>query len=424
MAAPLLYSDKLPLRRVEDLPLYRTEAAGRMLPWVFGRATVNPVPLDLLGAEWLVADHPIAGIDRVTVGGLPTEGWQLVQQLDATDRPISVLRLAQPTTALAVAVTVAGRRHPDTGELLATPAAIVRELLRLCGHTEPRDAWAGLDADYGQTTLGIVFGDEVALREAIAAVVEPLGAMWRPGWATRRAPGLPAATLDPSVVETITARADNTRLFTTARVTYAYDWAAGAARASMNLAAPQAVNVWGDLPMQIDLPAVRTARDALAIASARLADAARARWVLDASDVSDRVGELLVGMTVQVSHPHVPAGLAVLTSVTLDRERGAYTLKAEMHSTSAPRVDLVRRGSALVPSPTQAAPITYRDGVATFTILDDLGQPMAGAAVTLDGLVTANTNPLGQVQFRTPRGAHTLTVRMPGFAPLQLEVVV
>jgi hypothetical protein len=176
--------------------------------------------------------------------------------------------------------------------------------------------------------------------------------------------------------------------------------------------------------MQIDLPAVRTARDALAIASARLADAARARWVLDASDVSDRVGELLVGMTVQVSHPHVPAGLAVLTSVTLDRERGAYTLKAEMHSTSAPRVDLVRRGSALVPSPSQAAPITYRDGVATFTILDDLGQPMAGAAVTLDGLVTANTNPLGQVQFRTPRGAHTLTVRMPGFAPLQLEVVV
>ena len=68
--------------------------------------------------------------------------------------------------------------------------------------------------------------------------------------------------------------------------------------------------------------------------------------------------------------------------------------------------------------------MTYRDGVATFTIQDDAGQPMAGAAVTLDGLYTANTDASGKVQFRTPRGAHTLTVRMPGFADITLEVVV
>ena len=51
MAAPLLYTDNLPLRKAEDLPQYRAEAAGRVLPWVFGNATVNPVPLDLAGAE-------------------------------------------------------------------------------------------------------------------------------------------------------------------------------------------------------------------------------------------------------------------------------------------------------------------------------------------------------------------------------------
>lgn len=424
MAAPLLYSDKLPLRRVEDLPQYRAEAAGRMLPWVFGHATVNPVPLDLTGAEWLVADHPIAGIDRVTVGGLPTDGWQLVQQLDATAKPIAVLRLAQPSTTQAVAVTVAGRRHPQTGELLATPGAIVRELMRLCGYSEARDAWAGLDAAYGQTSLGIVFSEDATLREAIAAVIEPLGAMWRPGWAARRAPGQAVATLDLSVVESISARADNTTLFTTARVTYGYDWSASAARASMSLSAPQAVAAWGDLPLQIDLPAVRTARDAFAIASDRLADAARQRWILEAQEVSDRVGELREGMTVRVSHPHVPSGLAVLTSVTFDREHGNYSLRAEMFSTSAPRVEMLRRGSALVPTASQSAPISYRDGVATFTILDDLGQPMAGAAVTLDGLLTANTDAAGQVQFRTGRGSHTLTVRMPGYATLELEVVV
>ena len=58
MAAPLLLTDKLPLRRASDLPNYRTDAADKLLPWVFGRATLAPVPLDLVGAEWLVADHP------------------------------------------------------------------------------------------------------------------------------------------------------------------------------------------------------------------------------------------------------------------------------------------------------------------------------------------------------------------------------
>ncbi|RYF53097.1 MAG: carboxypeptidase regulatory-like domain-containing protein [Comamonadaceae bacterium] len=56
--------------------------------------------------------------------------------------------------------------------------------------------------------------------------------------------------------------------------------------------------------------------------------------------------------------------------------------------------------------------------------MDDLGQPMAGAAVTLDGLLTANTDAAGVVQFRTPRGEHTLTVRMPGFADITIEAVV
>ena len=423
MAAPLLYSDNLPLRRVEELPQYRAEAAGRALPWVFGRATVSPVPLDIAGAEWLVADHPIAAIDRVTVKGSPTQGYQLLQRLDETGHPIAVLRLAQAAGADPVTVSVVGRRHPNTGAVLDTPAAIVRELLRLCGHAEPRDAWAGLDASYGHTALGLVIAEEMPLRQAVAAVVEPLGAMWRPGWAARRGPGVPAATLDAAVVENITARAEKSALFTTARVTYAYDWAAGAARASMNLTATQAVAQWGELPLQIDLPAVRTARDALAIGSARLADAARTRWVFEA-DADARVGDLREGMTVQLAHPHAPAGLAVLTSVSLDREQGRYNLTGELFASGAPRIELVRRGAALTPTPTDTAPITYRDGVATFTVLDEFGQPMAGAAVTLDGLLTANTDARGQVQFRTPRGPHTLTVRMPGYADFTLEVVV
>ena len=38
--------------------------------------------------------------------------------------------------------------------------------------------------------------------------------------------------------------------------------------------------------------------------------------------------------------------------------------------------------------------------------------------------IAANTNAAGQVQFRTARGPHTLTVSAPGYATFELEVIV
>lgn len=424
MAAPLLLTDKLPLRRASDLPGYRADAAGRLLPWVFGRATLAPVPIDLQGQEWIVADHPIVAIERVTVAGQATTGWQLAQRLDATGAPIAVLRLAQPTTKDAVAATVVGRRHPQTGAALTAPGPIVRELMRLCGRVEDVDAWAGLDAAYGGLELGLVLDAQTTLREALAAVVEPLGAMWRPGWAEPRAVGEPVAVLDARSAESVSARAEASGLATVARVTYLQDWAAGAARGALEIAAPDAVERWGELPVDMALPGVRRAKDALAIATARLADAARVAWVITATVDASRVGALAAGQTVQLAHPHAPAGLALLTTVVLDREAGQYTLTASMHAADAPRVELRRRQTAVDAAPAGATGVTYRDGVATFTVYDDGGQPLAGAAVTLDGLYTANTDAAGHVQFRTERGAHTLTVRMSGYADFVMDVVV
>jgi hypothetical protein len=68
--------------------------------------------------------------------------------------------------------------------------------------------------------------------------------------------------------------------------------------------------------------------------------------------------------------------------------------------------------------------VTFRDGVATFTISDPAGNPLAGAAVTLDGQETRETDALGRVQFGTERGAHSLSVYMSGYSPFDLEVVV
>jgi hypothetical protein len=419
----LLLTDKLPLRRANDLPNYRADAAERYLPWVFGRATLTPVPIDLTGQEWIVADHPVAEVARVTVAGKVTTGWQLQQRLDATGHAISVLRLAQPTITEPVTVTVAGRKHPVTGSLLTTPGDVVRELMRLSGHSEPAGAWAGLDEHYGQTELGLVFDAPQSLRESLASIIEPLHAVWLPGWAAPRAPGAPVATLTVANTHTINARTDTTTLASLARVTYAHDWAAGAARGSLRLVAPDALARWGELVVDIEMPAVRRARDALAYATARLADSARATWTVTA-DVDARIGTLVAGQTVELVHPYAPAGVALLTAVIHDREQAVLHISATLYVDAAPSIEMQRRTTAIDAAAAAEPGVAYRDGVATFTVSDDQGSPLAGAAVTLDSLNTANTNSAGQVQFKTPRGPHTLTVRMPGFAAFEIDVIV
>jgi hypothetical protein len=423
MANPLLLTDKLPLRSASDLPHYRADVAERYLPWVFGRATLTPVPIDLIGQEWIIADHPVTDVIRVTVAGKVTTGWQLQQRLDVTGHAVAVLRLAQPTVTDPVAVTVAGRKHPVTGALLAAPGDVVRELMRLSGHTEPVGSWSGLDEHYGQIELGLVFDTPKTLREALASIIEPLHAVWWPGWAAPSSPGVPVAVLDVSNTHPISARADNTTLATVARVAYANDWAVGAPRGSLRLAAPDALALWGELVVDIDLPAVRSARDALSFATARLADSARATWIVSA-DVDARIGPLAAGQTVELDHPHVPGGLALLTSVSHDRERGLLQVKATLYVEAAPRIEMQRRNTAIDAATSAESSVAYRDGVATFTITDDQGNPLANASVTLDDLYTATTSATGKVQFKTARGSHTLTVRLAGYADFEIEVEV
>ena len=55
---------------------------------------------------------------------------------------------------------------------------------------------------------------------------------------------------------------------------------------------------------------------------------------------------------------------------------------------------------------------------------DAAGGPLAGAAVTLDGQDTRQTDAQGRVQFKTQRGAHTLDVYLAGYQPFALEVMV
>lgn len=413
-------TDALPLRAATDLPQYRSDA---WLPWAYGRVTLAPVPLDAAGLEWLVADHPIAAVDAVTDGGAPVTGWTLVQRVDALGRPIATIRLTQAPKG-ALAVQLAGRRHAVTGATLEHPADIAADLLTQAGWSVPANAFQGLRDDYPGLALGIVFDSPVRLREAIAAVIEPLGAHWTArNFAARRAGArTPSDTLTPVSADTIRAVASDSELATAARVAFAHDWATNSPRQTLLLEAPDAIRRYGRIETTLALPAVRTARDALAIGSARLADLARPRWNIEAT-ASAGLLDVAVGGTLALAHPWVPAGAAEVLGMEHDRNAGALALQLSMPAGPAPAVVMASRGAAIDPA-NRNDTIVYKDGIATFTITDDNGNPLANAAVTLDSIDTKQTDRAGRVQFKTERGPHTLSVFLAGYAPFEMDVTV
>jgi hypothetical protein len=419
---PLLLTDPLPLRRSTELPRYRTDT---LLPWCYGRVTIAPVPLDDAGLEWLLADHAIAGVERVTVAGKAIDGWQLVQRLDATGHPIATLRLTQPPKDGApLAAAIAGRLHPLTGAVLEHPADIAADLLGAAGWSVPVDAFQGLRDDYPALTLGIVFNQAGTLRQALAAVIEPLGAVWTasPLMARRAGGGAPVAVLDVASLDSIDAASDSTTLATVARITYARDDSDGRARAALTLAAPAAIERHGRIVVDIDLPAVRTGRDALAIGTARLQDMARPRWSINAT-LQARGQAWALGDTVTLNHPHAPQGEAMITSLSTGHGAASIALTLTCSAGTPPPIETLSHASAI--DKAEAVQQTlYKDGVATFTVSDDAGNPLAGASVTLDGIDTRTTDRLGQVQFKTERGPHTLTVYLAGYATFELDVIV
>jgi len=190
----------------------------------------------------------------------------------------------------------------------------------------------------------------------------------------------------------------------------------------MMLEAPQAVQEWGRIVADVDLPMVLTARAALDIGTRRLQAMAIPTWRIDID--ARMTPEPRLGDAVRLSHPHLPEGIAMVRSIAKDRGRPELAMQLTMPAGTLPDVRMIRQGLGMDAEGGDPLSVLYRDGMATFTILDDAGNALGGASVTLDGMETRSTDRFGVVQFETERGPHTLFVVALGYEPFEIGVVV
>ena len=100
------------------------------------------------------------------------------------------------------------------------------------------------------------------------------------------------------------------------------------------------------------------------------------------------------------------------------------TMTCRIAAGAMPTITLTKQAGAFAPLGAGGVSVDYAAGVATLTILDDSSRPLAGARVTLDGGTTRITDSKGQVQFKTSRGAHTISITAAGYAEMDSEIVI
>ncbi|MEW6446334.1 MAG: phage tail protein [Pseudomonadota bacterium] len=416
----ILLSDPLPLRRTTDHPAYRVDA---FMPWVYGRCALEAIPMDKSGLLWLLADHPVQAVASVEVDGVAVSGYELIHQVDGAGVTQALLKMSAAPKADPV-VRVAGKRHPATGALITHPVDVALDILSACGIAVPAGAFDALLDDHHGVEVGQVLGENSTVRQVIAALMDSVGATWsaRP-WMARASWAWPAARAKLTPLELIDPEASATHdgLATTLRISYAHD-ASGRAGGAVTLRAPARADDIGDITLDMAAPWLRTARDAVAVGERILQDKARPAWTITARVDAAVSADWMPGDVLNIQHPLMPAGDAVLLSIDESTE-GVNSITLRRAAGITPLITLVQLSRA-VDADRATSTTIYKDGVATFTIVDDAGGIIAGAAVTMDGQDTRTTDRFGVVQFKAARGSHTLTILADGYEPFSMEVTV
>ena len=179
MLLPL--SRKIPLR---DSTAWGQFASIAVIPRIYGRVILAPVPYDNSGSTFVIADHPVKGIVSITADNIAVTAYRLYHQPDSTGKTVAFLELQTAITigSTAVAVTVEGLQHPVTGELMTNPADVAFDLLQWsvgAGLVSARFAvFASECKRAGVEINGALTDSSQTLRATLDSIMDSAGAAW------------------------------------------------------------------------------------------------------------------------------------------------------------------------------------------------------------------------------------------------------
>ncbi len=397
-----LLSDPLPLRHTTEWPGYDDD---EVIPWVFGRARIPARRYTDNGKIYVLADHALAGVDAVYADGAEVAGWRLRNGADMNGHAVAFVDLAEAPS---------GTLSADVRGLSSAPATILATIY-------PRDDLGDLAIWAAQNgiELGGALMTDQTIRATIQLVCEQFGGVWSAGMPGFAAPFPPLDT-DPtwatiSAFDRADMKAECTLETLENRLTVNFDWdyAADQAQQSLVVEAPGSIDWFGEREATLDLPWVKTARAAFAVAVRRLQWRARALWTLQ---FSTGLGfrQVPPGGWIELTGRDIPVtGRAVVTDIDPGYGRGTTSITAQIPSGPTPKVVLTQQSEAF-----DAIEVEFQVSVGgnsvTLTVTDEAGQALPGARVWIDDRGPITADAAAQVRFKAMAGRHVLRIESNG----------
>lgn len=443
----LLLSEILPLRTTKALGDYAEDVP---LPWIFGDLTEAPFPLIRLSpTRYFAADHPMP-ITRVFVARQVVSSWERVLPSDEDGHTWTEVHFAAPVPVDAeVAACGTGKTDDDTDELIENPGDVAQLISSIAARD---DDWSTLRADCSSINLtiaGRIF-DLQSVKAQLDRIMQSSVTIWAYGMARLYpAPAMPVTggellneDGDPLLAEDgnpllidagpildldyreVTGLRVSASLTDTADVLrVSYDWSDASQRALHYIELSASPKLYGGLSKEVSYPLLRKPQNAETIGRAVLQRLAGQRY--DVSFTTDNM-TLRPGDWVRpVAHPEwpLPGDDPVIMVLTAEMDLDSKTILVEGETLFGRATVTVTGHSIALPDTVDSAiDVVVRNGIATFTLTDEDGRALAGAAVSLDGSAPLRTNAQGKVSFPAVAGVHELAVEAVGFVPFTVLV--
>jgi hypothetical protein len=413
-------SAPLPLRTTAVWPGFREPVA---IPHRYGQTGGRLLQYSADRRVFVWADHPVAGIDAVLVGGQAVGNWQHRNGTDSTGRAVALVEFDQPVEEGADLIA-RGRGKLGSGGLMVNPADVLADILTgIAG----RPAVDLSDFRGACASAGIEVGGSLERPEILRAVVRSLCAsigavfsdgrafLWpgdapTGGWRIGAQVEIDAALQLDTLVNDLTLR------FVTED---------GQPRASIRVEAPDSVAAYGRRERVEDAPWLASPRVAIAVATRALRQRARPAWSVGTGPI-ERV--LRIGDVVALAHPTLPVqASAVVLGRELDSEDGSTRVRFELPVGDVPAVRLVSQSAALDVQQYEGVAIETVGSERVLTLREADGRPIVGAACRLNDNTTRTTDGAGRVSFPAsamPPGVHVIQVRTAEGRELAVEAVV
>jgi hypothetical protein len=430
MPSRALLSELLPLRASSILGSFDK---NEQIQLAYGDLTASPTALVRLDDVRYVFSDGSAEVTGVLVDREETDAYEVAVQVFA-GAPATIITLSAPPPEGAVVTAYGkGRRSRKTGELIESPADILEDLLLIAGYVST----PGLDdlrAETKALRLARAVPGGYTLRYWLDNLMTSIGGFWTPRHTGLYPPiswhGAPtiAPTLSPLTIELTNAVVDSDDYRSQLLVGFSYS--TGLSRFDQALTLKARLSPF-DVEPQVnnepyDCGWIRSPNDALAVGKRLLS-----RYVTDRVRVQFKTNhpDVIAGALLEpFEHPRVPGTQQgsrpiFILNVTHSLVGGVKNAEGEVLLRDPEIVvDVVSRSVGFVKPQAAALEVIFKNGIATFAIIDENNAAVVDAFVALDNGVAKRTDAEGRVSFEAAAGQHVVAVQKEDYQPFEIEI--